>query len=157
MRKEEEKRVGASQRSSKGVLSGPRQTRGDNGALEAESEAESSVSGRPGRPALRGSPQAGPCQTSPLSWISQPPVACGERPVSSPRLGPPEITIKTKEVMRPPQGDRKSQAGEPSGTLFYQEELPGASLWLSGKNLPAHAGDTHLIPGPGGFHVTQSS
>ena len=76
--------------------------------------------------------------------------------MSSPHLGPPEITVKTKEVMHPPLGDRKSRAADPSDTLFYQEELPGASLGLSGKNLPAHAGDAHLIPGPGGFHVTQS-
>ena len=65
---------------------------------------------------------------NPLSWISQPPVASGEEPLSSPRLGPPERTIKTKEVMRPPQGGRESQAGEASGTLSYQEELLGASL-----------------------------
>ena len=37
-------------------------------------------------------------------------------------------SIKTKEVMRPPQGGRESQAGEASGTLSYQEELLGASL-----------------------------
>lgn len=60
MRKEEEKHVGASQRSPKGVLSGPRQTRGDNGALEAESEEESSVSGQPARLAIQ--PHEGACR-----------------------------------------------------------------------------------------------
>ena len=70
MRKEEEKRVGASQRSSKGVLSSPRQTQGDNGAMEAESEAESSVSGRPAR--LAAQPYEGACRLGPPNVSTQP-------------------------------------------------------------------------------------
>ena len=110
----------------------------------------------PGRPALPGSPQAGPCRTSPLSRISQPPVASGEEPLSSPHLHPPEMTTKTKAVMRPPQGGRKSRAGKLQALFSSKKNSLGLPWRLSGKKLPAHAGDTHLIPGPGGFHVTQS-
>ena len=70
MRKEEEKHVGGSQRSSKGVLSSPRQTRGDNGAMEAESEAESSVPGRPAR--LAAQPYEGARRLGPPSVSTQP-------------------------------------------------------------------------------------
>ena len=38
----------------------------------------------------------------------------------------------------------------------WPEEQHRASWWLHGKNPPASAGDTGLIPGPGRSHVLQS-
>ena len=37
---------------------------------------------------------------------------------------------------------------------FHMLSLPGGTV---GKNLPASAGDTGLIPGPGWFHMSQSN
>ena len=158
-RKEEGKHVGASQRSSKGVLSGPDRRRVITGPWKQSLKRSPLSQGGP--PAWPSSPTREPAGwalpnvSTQLDFSASGGIWGGA--LSSPRLlNGPERTIKTKEVVRPPRRQEESGWGG-----FRRSFLPRRTPWgFPGGSvvricLPIQ--ETHLIPGPGGFHVTQTS